>query len=98
MTQPHLRPVWGADVPISMPLPPPAGEPLVVDMYGFAMTQFRLVHNLTAREYAELAVPVYQPRDMSVPVSQDDLGIDALQTVAVPVQSDPGSVLPGVGR
>lgn len=98
MSQPNLRPVWGADVAISMPLPPPAGEPLIVDMYGFAMTQFRLVHNLTAREYAELAVPVYQPRDMSQEISQDDLGIDATETVAIPVQSAPRSVLHGYGK
>lgn len=77
MTTPSQRPVWGADVPVSMPLPPPANEPVLVGMYGMGMTQFRLVHALTSREYQDLSVPVYQPHDPSAPLSQDDSEIDA---------------------
>jgi hypothetical protein len=55
------RPVWGADCPISMPLPPPAAETKIVNMYGFSMTQYRLVHNISGPEYEQLAVPVYAP-------------------------------------
>ena len=77
MTTPNARPVWGADVPVSMPLPPPANEPVMVSMYGFGVTQYRLVHNLTTREYQDLSVPVYQPEDPSAPVSYDDAAIDA---------------------
>jgi hypothetical protein len=98
MTAPNSRPVWGADVAVSMPLPPPPGEPVVVDMYGFGMTQFRLVHNLTQREYAQLAVPVYQPRDPAAPLAQDDAAIDAPRAVpgpAFPVSTSPaGGVSP----
>lgn len=53
------RPVWGADVPISMPLP--ASEPRLVEMFGFAMTQYRLVHDLNSADYEALSVPVYAP-------------------------------------
>jgi hypothetical protein len=77
VTTPGQRPVWGADVPVSMPLPPPANEPVMVNMYGMGMTQFRLVHALTTREYQDLSVPVYQPANPSQPVSQDDAGIDS---------------------
>jgi hypothetical protein len=77
MTTPNQRPVWGADVPVSMPLPPPAGETVLVNMYGMGMTQFRLVHALTTREYQDLSVPVYEPVNPLAPVSQDDAGIDS---------------------
>jgi hypothetical protein len=76
MTTPNPRPVWGADVPISMPLPLPPDEPILVEMYGLGMTQYRLVHDLTQREYEALSVPVYQPDDPSAPVSQDDASLD----------------------
>lgn len=61
MANPVPKPVWGADCPISMPLPVPADEVKVVDMAGFAMTQYRLVHDITQAEYEGLAVPVYAP-------------------------------------
>lgn len=76
MTTPNIRPTWGADVPVSMPMPPPADEPIMVSMYGLGMTQYRLVHDLTAREYQDLSVPVYQPADPQAPISQDDASID----------------------
>ena len=71
------RPVWGADVPVSMPLPPAAGEEILVPMYGFGMTQFRLVHDITGPEYESLSVPVFAPEDPAAPVIYDDAAIDA---------------------
>lgn len=68
------RPAWGADVPISMPLPP--GEPVMVPMFGFGMTQFRLVHDLNAAEYEALAVPVYAPQQPGRDVVAGDAAID----------------------
>jgi hypothetical protein len=75
MTTPNPRPVWGPDVPVSLPLPP--GEPILVPMFGFGMTQFRLVHNLTQREYEQLSIPVYQPRNPAQAVVNDSARIDA---------------------
>jgi hypothetical protein len=69
------RPVWGADVPISMPLP--AAEPVMVPMFGFGMTQYRLVHDLSAVEYETLAVPVFAPETPSPDVVADDAAIDS---------------------
>lgn len=68
------QPAWGADCPISMPLP--SGDPVLVPMFGFAMTQYRLVHDLTAAEYEELAVPVFAPQDPSALVVADDAELD----------------------
>lgn len=69
------RPVWGADVPISMPLP--AGEPVMVPMFGLGMTQYRLVHDISAAEYETLAVPVYAPEAPAGKVVAGDAAIDA---------------------
>lgn len=69
------RPAWGADVPISMPVP--ASEPSMVPMFGFSMTQFRLVHDMSAAEYEALAVPVYAPAQQGGSVIRDDAAIDA---------------------
>jgi hypothetical protein len=80
MSTPSPRPAWGADVPVSMPLPVPPSEQVVVEMFGFGMTQYRLVHGITQREYEALSVPVYQPRDPSAPSVQDDAAIDAVST------------------
>lgn len=66
---------WGADCPVSMPLPP--DEPVMVDMFGFAITQYRLVHSITEAEYEALAVPVFAPVRTDLPVIHDDAGIDA---------------------
>lgn len=71
------RPVWGADVPISMPQP--ADEPEMVPMFGFAMTQYRLVHSITTAEYAELSVPVYAPENPTGQVERGDAALDAGQ-------------------
>lgn len=68
------RPAWGADVPISMPMP--ASEPSMVTMYGFAMTQYRLVPDMTQSEYEALSVPVYAPVQATGNVVSDDAAID----------------------
>lgn len=57
-----------------MPVPPPAREAKLVNMYGFSMTQYRLVHNLSQVEYEALSVPVYAPSTGKV--SADDAAID----------------------
>lgn len=69
------RPAWGADVPISMPVP--AAEPAMVEMFGFAMTQYRLVHSISAAEYESLSVPVYGPARPGSGTVADDAAIDA---------------------
>lgn len=71
----NIRPVWGADVPISMPLPAP--EPVMVPMFGFGMTQYRLVHQLTQVDYEALAVPVYAPASPTGDVIRGDAALDA---------------------
>lgn len=55
----NTPPAWGSDVPVSMPRP--AAEPVMVEMFGFGMTQYRLVHQLSQADYESLAVPVYAP-------------------------------------
>ena len=52
-------PVWGADTQISMPVP--TGDDIQVPMYGFGMTQYRLVHDITAADAEQLKVPTYAP-------------------------------------
>ncbi len=71
----NTRPVWGADVPISMPLP--ASEEVVVPMFGFGMTQYRLVHELSRADYEALAVPVYAPASPAGDVIRGDAALDA---------------------
>lgn len=71
----NTPPVWGSDVPISMPLP--AAEPVMVPMYGFGMTQYRLVHQLSQVDYESLAVPVFAPASPTGKVIPGDAGIDA---------------------
>jgi hypothetical protein len=73
---PTPRPVWGADCRVSMPLPP--AEPIVVDMGGFAMTQYRMVHSINQATYQALSVPVYAPA--SGLVAHDDAAIDQAST------------------
>lgn len=71
----NTPPAWGADVPISMPLP--AAEPVMVEMFGFGMTQYRLVHDLSQADYEALAVPVYAPANPAGKVVAGDAGLDA---------------------
>jgi hypothetical protein len=58
---PVPRPIWGADCPVSMPLPAPADEPRLINMFGFSFTQYRLVHDISAAEYESMSVPIYAP-------------------------------------
>lgn len=74
----NSRPVWGADCPISMPLP--SGEDVLVPMFGFAMTQFRLVHDITESEYEDLGTPVYAPVTGTGTTVADDALLDAAET------------------
>jgi hypothetical protein len=58
-------------------MPVPAPEPILVPMFGFGMTQFRLVHNITQREYEQMSVPVFQPANPAQAVVNDSAAIDA---------------------
>jgi hypothetical protein len=69
------RPAWGADVPISMPVP--VEEDVIVPMFGFGMTRYRLVPDMTSAEYEDLAVPVYAPDLPQGAEIAGDAGIDA---------------------
>jgi hypothetical protein len=69
------RPAWGADVPISMPVP--VDEDVIVPMFGFGMTQYRLVPDMTSAEYEDLSVPVYAPDLPQGSEVAGDAGIDA---------------------
>jgi hypothetical protein len=69
------RPAWGADVPISMPVP--VEEDVIVPMFGFGMTQYRLAPDMTSAEYEDLAVPVYAPDSPQGAEVAGDAGIDA---------------------
>lgn len=71
---PNSRPVWSADCPVSMP--EPTGDQKIVGMYGFAMSQYRLIHDITKVEYADLRVPVYAPRDPAQPQIQGDEAVN----------------------
>lgn len=51
----------------------------MVPMFGFGMTQYRLVHDLSAAEYEALSVPVYAPVQATGKVVADDAAIDSGQ-------------------
>jgi hypothetical protein len=58
-----------------MPLPVPEDEPVLVGMFGFGFTQYRLVHDISRADYESLSVPIYAPATgASVP---DDAAIDS---------------------
>lgn len=69
---PSNRPVWSADCPVSMP--EPTGDTTLVPMYGFAMSQYRLIHDITQAEYSDLRVPIYAPKDPGLPTVRGDEG------------------------
>jgi len=52
-------PVYGADVPVSMPQPP--AHEVIVPMYGFGYTRYGLCHDITEAEAKELGTPRYRP-------------------------------------
>jgi hypothetical protein len=68
------RPVWSSDTRISMP--EPADEDSLVPMFGFAMTQYRLTHDISRSEMEELYRPSYAPHLPSADVSSDDVGVN----------------------
>lgn len=68
------RPIWSSDVPISMP--EPTGDTALVPMYGFAMSQYRLVHDLTPAEYEDLRVTVAGPIDPGLTEVRGDEGLN----------------------
>lgn len=68
------RPVWSADTPVSMP--EPTGDTEIVQMFGFAMSQYRLIHSITKAEYDELRVPIYAPKDPGLTQVRGDEEVD----------------------
>lgn len=71
---PTTRPIWSADVPVSMP--EPTGDDIVVPMFGFAMSQYRLIHDITPVEYAELRVPIFRPEYPGLTEVRGDGNVD----------------------
>jgi hypothetical protein len=57
-------------------MPVPASEAVMVPMFGFGMTQYRLVHDLSGAEYEALSVPVYAPEAPTGAVVAGDAAID----------------------
>lgn len=55
------QPPWGADVPISMPEPPPDDGAVSVPMSGFVFTPAGLRHDLTEVDREELLSRGYGP-------------------------------------
>lgn len=53
---------WGADVPVSMPVPPET-KPLV-DMGGFAFGVDGICHAITEEERDAYAIPTFGPAPM----------------------------------
>lgn len=64
------RPMWSSDVPISVPGTPQ--ESVVVPMYGFGMTQWGLVHDITDAERETLRTPSYAPEVPATDAVYDD--------------------------
>lgn len=52
---------WGADVPVSMPQPLPAGLAGQVPMGGFTMTELGLFHDLSRADHERLTRPAFAP-------------------------------------
>lgn len=63
-------PVWSSDSPISAPQPP--ANQIIVPMFGFGMTEFGLVHDLTDAEYEYLRSPSYAPHRPTNDVVYED--------------------------
>jgi hypothetical protein len=45
-------------------------------MFGFAMSQYRLVHSITKAEYDELRVPIYAPKNPGLTQVRGDEEVD----------------------
>jgi hypothetical protein len=52
---------WGADVPVSLPLPLTADNPGVIPMDGFCFTESGLFFDLSAADYDRISTPSYAP-------------------------------------
>lgn len=52
---------WGADVPVSMPQPLPAGLAHQIPMGGFTMTEQGLFHDITRADYERMSRPTFTP-------------------------------------
>jgi hypothetical protein len=52
---------WGADVPISMPVPPK--ERIWVDFDGMGFTEHGIAHYINDNEWEELLTPTFAPSD-----------------------------------
>lgn len=66
-TQP---PLWSSDVPISVPQAP--ADSVLVPMFGFGMSQYGLVHDLTDAEQEFLRTPAYRPEQPTSEVVYGD--------------------------
>lgn len=75
MINPNDPPYYAADTLVSMPVAPKYKP--IIPMYGFAMTAFGIVHDITPEEADELAVPRYSPRRMDLPEVRGDAKLDA---------------------
>jgi hypothetical protein len=67
-------PSWSSDVPISVPQPPP--NPSVIPMFGFGMSWYGLVHDITDVEFERLRRPNYAPDMPTSTVVRDDAEFD----------------------
>lgn len=63
---------WGADVPVSMPVPPESA--VLVPMFGFGFTIDGLFHDLTEADAEVLGTPTYAPVH-NTGVVYDDTGL-----------------------
>lgn len=63
-------PLWSSDVRISTPTPP--ADEVLVPMFGFGMTQYGLMHDLTDGEYEYLRTPSYSPNQPGEVVYGDE--------------------------
>lgn len=56
---------WGADTPISLPVPP--DHPPLVDLGGFAFTAGGIAHHVTKADVEEISIPPFAP-PMDIPM------------------------------
>jgi hypothetical protein len=52
---------WGADVPVSMPVPLRADQTAHVDMDGFCFTASGMAHNITPADVESFRYPQFAP-------------------------------------
>lgn len=67
---------WGADVPISMPLPLQGDDPGLIDMDGFCFTSSGLAHNLSQADWEMLSVPTFSPQIPTTTSVRYDAALD----------------------